>query len=141
MIKLKLMALGLMFLMIQSAVAVTLPSSSYTPFSNDNEPSGVVFGSGSTVGGSSSSLGLFGGYQGECDNQPTGNCEGCCTTYYDIEACLESGTPYEECRATYSSCIKACEGGGSLPLDGGLSILLVLALGTGAVRAIRKSNS
>jgi len=142
--KLKLMALGLMFLMIQSAVAVTLPSTSYAPaqqYGGGSSESSVVFSSGSTVSGSFLSLG-DGGYQGECTGAAPGTgaqCETCCTTNYNVETCMGGDySKYSECAALYQTCYDACMQGPSLPLDGGLSILLVLALGSGAFRVFRK---
>jgi len=138
--KLKLMALGLMFLMIQNAVAVTLPSTSYTPYAGGgSESSEVVFSSGSMISGSYSSLGTVD--PGVCTtSEPSvpayeSNCSDCCDIHVLGPCEDEKGTNCDELNVT---CINSCMQGGSLPLDGGLSILLALALGSGAVRVLRK---
>jgi len=141
------MALGLMFLMIQSAVAVTLPSTSYAPaqqYGGGSSESSVVFSSGSTISGSFLSLG-DGSYGGECTGTTGGvppvggTCKGCCDSYYNVETCMGGKIEkLEECSALYQSCMDACMQGPTLPLDGGLSILLALALGSGALRVFRK---
>ena len=79
--------------------------------------------------------------------------EGPCTGQADCTTCCTNSTPgfldcvsqcaddacIEECAAStgYKSCVDDCEGGGSLPLDGGLSILLVLSLAGGVAKAFR----
>lgn len=148
------MALGLMFLMIQSAVAVTLPTTSYTPSYASEEfgtGSGVVFGSGTIVTGSYRSLGAID--PDVCTGSAPGipksgtSCSNCCSTAAGLESCIDAcvnngGDPdecEESCGAStgYDSCVSSCNAGPSLPLDGGLSILLALALGSGAFRAFR----
>ena len=145
----KLLFIGIVALMVQSLGAVTLPSSSYSPYSGGgSESSEVVFGSGSMVTGSFSSLGggMPSGYQEQFD--------ACVSTYPEqgsVErmSCCESvstdcanacGSDYE-CIVACGSANKSCVEAGSLPLDGGLSILLILSLAGGAAKLLRNKRS
>jgi len=138
--KLKLMALGLMFLMVQSAVAVQLPSTSYAPVS-----AGESYGSVAISNGVASSKSFFA--LGEGEDKPFDDCIGstqpgqierlnCCETAFS--QCITNCGEDLDCQDNCEARSKTCPGAPSLPLDGGLSILLVLALGSGAVRAFRK---
>jgi len=138
------MALGLMFLMIQSAVAVTLPTTSYSPYSSGSDYSGgsseVVFGSGTIISGSFTSLGTVDPSVCTTPGVRRTDCEDCCDENVLLPCEKEQGKGVT-CDNLYTSCVNSCEQGGSLPLDGGLSILLTLALFSGAAKAFRNRDN
>lgn len=125
-LKFLIMVCGIMI--AQGVLAVTLPTSSYTPHSSgDSYSSESVYGGGSLIAGSFNTLGT------EVDvcasatpGVPSGygTCEDCCDHYF----------PDDE--SSYLQCVNACEQGPSLPLDGGLSILLVLSVLGGALKPL-----
>lgn len=142
----KLLFIGIVALMVQSLGAVTLPSTSYSPYSASSPSDGSFITAGGTmVTGSYSSLGS-GGYddpnicKGESpDTPPAGkgsSCEECCKTY-SYDPCKEAKLSIAECAQYNYACTNSCQEGPSLPLDGGLSILLILSLAGGAIKLIR----
>lgn len=144
--RLKFVALGLMLIMVQSALAVTLPTTSYNPYISGSYSSDVAsYGSGVLVKGSYLALGS-GSDADICrsdypDTPPEGkgsSCENCCNEYV-LAPCLDAGGTDEECGPRNNACVGGCEQGPSLPIDGGLSFLMLLALGSG-VMSLRKSK-
>ncbi len=134
----KLLFLGIVVLMVESLGAVTLPSTSYSPYSA-SAPSGESFttDAGTMVSGSYSTLGTS-----DCPSGTTVDCESCCYTALGIADCEAKCTTQEcvdQCYIDlgYKKCVDDCEGGGSLPLDGGLSILLILSLAGGMEKMLR----
>lgn len=106
-------------------MAVTLPSTSYTPYSSDETSYYGVEGSFVTLSGSSfQSLGA----SVWCTDETPGTsaCEDCC--YDAVIACYSScsGDDCSECDTNNKSCRGYCNGA-SLPLDGGLGLLLALS--------------
>ncbi|MCQ2369027.1 MAG: hypothetical protein MJ007_00930 [Paludibacteraceae bacterium] len=138
----KLLFLGIVVLMVESLGAVTLPSTSYSPYSASTPSDGSFTTTGGTmVTGSFSTLGA-----GECPPKTTIDCGSCCeaATWSAYSSCIESqcgGLSPDECEAKcteesgYNACMKDCETDPSLPLDGGLSILLILSLAGGILRS------
>ncbi|MCQ2360955.1 MAG: hypothetical protein MJ009_05710 [Paludibacteraceae bacterium] len=133
----KLLFIGIVALMVQSLGAVTLPSTSYSPYAGGSS-SGTeqsLLSGGTMVSGSYSVLSEGDDpYTHVCDGAT--DCEDCCYNSAFL-ACLQAGGDPNECGASNTKCVNSCEGGGSLPLDGGLSILLILSVAGGAVKAFR----
>ena len=141
----KLLFIGIVVLMVQSLGAVTLPSTSYSPYPSSTSSTGesVITDGGTMVTGSFSTLSA-----GECPHETTADCGTCCynatKAQYDacMNSCMKTGG-FEQCEETclessgYNSCVKDCETDPSLPLDGGLSILLILSVAGGMVKAYR----
>ncbi len=134
----KLLFIGIVALMVQSLGAVTLPSTSYSPYAGGSASTGTeqsLLTSGTMVTGSYVSLGDYPSTDVCTTEEPGvppegGSCEGCCDSNFNC-------TTDTECWSLYYQCVNSCEQGGSLPLDGGLSILLILSLAGGAVKAFR----
>lgn len=140
--RLKFVALGLMLIMVQSALAVTLPTTSYNPYVSGSYSSDEAsYGSGILVKGSYLALGSDADIcQSDNPGIPPsgGSCEDCCNTSVLIP-CDDAGGSEDECGPRYLTCVNGCEQGPSLPIDGGLSFLMMLALGSG-VMSLRKSK-
>ncbi|MCQ2350655.1 MAG: hypothetical protein MJ003_01630 [Paludibacteraceae bacterium] len=139
----KLLFIGIVALMVQSLGAVTLPSTSYSPYAGGSS-SGTeqsLLSGGTMLTGSYSVLGAY----DECTKFDEGACESCCDSYLQhpcFEICLSQGGDPDTCASQcggqqVKECKSACHGGGSLPLDGGLSILLVLGIAGGAFKVFR----
>ncbi|MCQ2336383.1 MAG: hypothetical protein MJ010_04285 [Paludibacteraceae bacterium] len=133
----KLLFLGIVVLMVESLGAVTLPSTSYSPYSASPTSDGSFTTTGGTmVTGSYSTL-----RSGECPYGTTEDCETCCYNALGIAEC-EAGCETQACvdqcyiDLGYKSCVDECIGR-SMPLDGGLSILLILSVAGGAVKLLR----
>ena len=118
----------------QGVFAVTLPSTSYTPYSGSDAFSSESAGGGLTmVKGAFDELGTVDpAASGKCVGASPGvpssgaTCSDCCITYYN---CGSSSDP--DCGSNFLSCINGCEQGPSLPLDAPLWFMLALAaLGT-----------
>ena len=110
----------------QMLLAVTLPGTSYTPYTSGGEGYSAtenVVGSGSLIKGSYlEQLGVTN--YSECTNLTTfAACEQCCSNL--VIKCYESGKPMSECEALSSGCNNEC--GRSLPLDAPLWFMLALA--------------
>ncbi|MCQ2337259.1 MAG: hypothetical protein MJ010_08810 [Paludibacteraceae bacterium] len=140
----KLLFLGIVALMVQSLGAVTLPSTSYSPYAGSTSSTGESFitDGGTMVSGSYNTLGSNGEWDDECTGKIVGTdkalCFECCSDKAK-ECASECGTDIEcltACANNNASCSKACEAH-SLPLDGGLSILLLLSLAGGAAKLLR----
>ncbi len=127
--------------MVQSLGAVTLPSTSYSPYAGGSASSSSeqsLLTSGTMVTGSYSVLSEGDDpYTHVCDGQT--DCENCCRDNAFL-ACIVAGGDPDECGAANTKCENSCEGGGSLPLDGGLSILLILSIAGGAAKLLRNRN-
>lgn len=123
-------------LIAQVMFAVTLPTTSYSDGYNYSSGDDVVFDSGTMIRGHYLQLGdgdedfsaCEGDGNGYAKNNPGQTCAECCKG-------LIPGTtiPDFERRA---ACIAYCEPGPALPLDGGLSILLVLSVLAGALKPL-----
>ncbi len=132
--KIKLLILVFGLFAAQVALAVQLPSTSYSSSSVSVDNSGIfTTPSGITVTGTFSSLGA--GSQ-ECD-------AACQAAFAD---CMEKGSGFDTCAAAQETCMKECQGDddtplGPAPIDGGLWILLTLAVISGAVTVISSKIS
>ena len=136
---LKFLILALGLIIAQGAVAVTLPSTSYSPYSiggvYEAEPSGQMV----TLPSSAfSSLG-----EGEptwCANQTPGTtaCSDCCSEA--VIACYSSGEEESVCDANNLECTRYCDGH-SLPLDAPLWFVVmsvvILSVAKNLVRRYR----
>lgn len=109
----------------QVVLAVTLPGTSYTPYTSGGESyssaTESVVGSGSLIKGSYlEQLGVTD--YSECTNLTTfAACEQCCSNL--VTQCYESGKSPSECESLSSGCNNSC--GRSLPLDAPLWFMLV----------------
>ncbi len=118
-----------------AVMAVTLPSTSYTPFSS-SEPSYQGISSGTSVTLPETSFQSLGASTWCTDQeQGTAACENCC--YEAVIACYSScsGSDCDECDTNNKACRGYCNGA-SLPLDGGLGFLLILSAIGAAVRPL-----
>ena len=122
---LKFLILALGLIAAQGAVAVTLPSTSYNPYSGggssyEAEPSGQLI----TLP-SSSFRSLGAGEPVWCSDQTPGTtaCSDCC--YEAVIACYSGGGEESECDANNLECTRYCDGH-SLPLDAPLWALILL---------------
>lgn len=118
-------------------MAVTLPSTSYTPFSS-SEPSYQGISSGTFVKLPETSFQSLGASDWCTKETPgTESCEACCVD--ELRACLaragEDPTLQAECATSNDACMTYCDGR-SLPLDGGLGIMLILSVIGAAVRPL-----
>lgn len=130
-LKFLIMVCGIMI--AQVVLAVTLPTTSYTPHSSgDSYSSESVYGGGSLIAGSFNTLGT------EVDvcasatpGVPSGygTCEDCCDHYF----------PDDE--SSYLQCVNACEQGPSLPIDAPLWFMLVIAVLSVTLRAYARRVS
>ncbi|MCQ2351627.1 MAG: hypothetical protein MJ003_06620 [Paludibacteraceae bacterium] len=136
----KLLFIGIVALMVQSLGAVTLPGTSYSPYaggSTSTSTEQTLLSGGAMVTGSYSMLGdaprtVCQGEESGFPPEEYATCKDCCDDQgYDK-------TP--EGRQAYADCIAGCMAGPSLPLDGGLSILLLLSVAGGAVKLLRNRN-
>ncbi|MCQ2360145.1 MAG: hypothetical protein MJ009_01515 [Paludibacteraceae bacterium] len=147
----KLLFIGIVVLMVQSLGAVTLPSTSYSPYSASSpSDDGYAIGGGTMVTASYSSLGAADDCSDDKHAQAAGykGCADCCVSkYLDTTCygkCMAQGGDPDSCAAECAgpeakACTDACEGA-SLPLDGGLSILLILSVAGGAVKLLRNRD-
>ncbi len=132
--------------MVQSLGAVTLPSTSYSPYST-SAPSddGFITAGGTMVTGSYSTLGSNGEWDAECTSKIVGTdkmpCVECCIDMANncVAECDGDIACLRACASNNESCSKACDAH-SLPLDGGLSILLILSLAGGAAKLLRNRD-
>lgn len=114
----------------QVVLAVTLPGTSYTPYTSGGEGYSAtenVVGSGSLIKGTY--LEQLGETDySECTSLPTfAACEQCCGNL--VLKCYDSGKSRSECESLSSGCNDSC--GYSLPLDAPLWFMFALAaLGT-----------
>lgn len=117
-------------------MAVTLPNTSYAPYGvGEQYSSDPVVNSGTMITGHFQSLGDGGDYS-ECTSKSFSDCTTCCGDL--VIACYQSGKSMAECETVSTDCNNAC--GRSLPLDGGLGILLVLSVLGGALKSrLRRS--
>ena len=121
--KLKFIISVMAALAAQWAVAVTLPSSSYSPYSgSDASYDGAVY----SVTLPKSSFNALGTSEW-CSSETPGTdaCENCCTD--NVVACYGSGEEEAECDRLNLECTRYCDGG-SLPLDAPLWFMLVGAV-------------
>jgi len=135
----KLLAFSLLLIPCGSVMAVTLPSTSYGGgyTSSSVDEGEVVFSSGAISRGSFVSLGT--GSKENCEGDGHGytkdglkTCSKCCDEQFP---CEEGDVTCEE---QYYNCVDYCWSGQSpVPLDGGLTILLALAFGSGALKFFR----
>lgn len=142
----KLLFIGIVALMVQSLGAVTLPSTSYSSYSASTPSSERFTTTGGTmVTGSYSTLGSYDvdacttGTQG-VPPSPYTECSVCCYNLVYLPCANEFGKTDPQCLQAQDTCTGNCQQGGSLPLDGGLSILLVLSLAGGAAKVLRNRN-
>lgn len=108
----------------QVVLAVTLPGTSYTPYTSGGEGYSAtenIVGSGSLIKGTY--LEQLGETDySECTSMPTfAACEQCCSNL--VIQCYESGKSPSECESLSSSCNNSC--GRSLPLDAPLWFILM----------------
>ncbi len=145
----KLLFLGIVVLMVESLGAVTLPSTSYSPYAGSTPSADESF----TVSEGTIYKGNFSQLSSDaCSSEPTtAKCQSCCANTYSeaynscLDACMsEPGSILESCEAQCATstglygCMQSCDS--SLPLDGGLSILLILSLAGGAAKLLRNRD-
>ena len=125
-----IIALGLT--MAQVVLAVTLPSTSYQPYSVDTNYEGLGINVG-TVNNSMtfSALGDGGSWGDECARESSHDilaCQNCCVDKFS--SCCPGGEceedEYNECKKLQLSCANDC--GRSLPLNGGEWVLILMVV-------------
>lgn len=126
--KLKLLILAYGLLAAQVAVAVTLPTTSYSGTSSQVGTDGVFTStSGSMITGSFNALGAG-----------TAECDAACQAAFNT--CMSGGGDLETCGEAQTTCMKECQGdddtplGPDSPIEGGLWILLAMAVVTCIVK-------
>lgn len=125
-----IVALGLFA--VQGVFAVTLPSTSYSPYSSSSSYSEVqIYGSGTVITGSFNELGTATDVcttEGEPGVPPEeGTCEECCSKYFGAKD-----------PAGNLACVSSCEQGASLPLDAPLWFMLALAAAFAVMLSVAK---
>lgn len=127
--RLKLLILALGLLTAPMVLAVTLPTTSYSDTYTQMSADGVFTSATGTM--YTSSFGALG-------DGSTVACEEACQAAFD--ACMAAGTKtFDECGEEQLTCMDACGEddtplGPDSPIEGGLWILLTLALATCVVR-------
>ncbi|MCQ2370198.1 MAG: hypothetical protein MJ007_06960 [Paludibacteraceae bacterium] len=135
----KLLFIGIVVLMVQSLGAVTLPSTSYSSYQSSTPSTGGSFitDAGTMVTGSYATLSAAADFFSECINSTDKSSQerfACCSesTRSCFASCSGDKSCMDECAAESATCGEA-EPLGPAPIDGGLGILLVLSVLTGAV--------
>ena len=140
----KLLFLGIVVLMVESLGAVTLPSTSYSPYAGGTSSTGESFTTdgGTIVTGSYNNLSVGNGIS-DCQAYQKGSVERstCCgevvtQCYEGCKSAADPGSCMDACDDQQMKCIDAP----SLPLDGCLSILLILSVAGGMVKLLRNRN-
>lgn len=147
--RLKFLIVVLGLFAVHGAVAVTLPSTSYSPSDMNGEYNNdaILYNNvDSRISGSF--IALRAADETSCQTDDPGvpksgsSCEDCCKTASGVEGCVDTcmaqeGADIDECQNScnestgYKTCVNGCEQGASLPLDAPLWFMLALAaLGT-----------
>lgn len=147
-LKFLILSLGLVF--AQGVMAVTLPSQSYNPYvipsvGEDNANYDPVIGSGVMMPGQSFSTlregeGSWGTQCVQTSSKDLTTCQNCCTGLLS-QICPDVADCPSEYLTLYHDCANEC--GRSLPLDGGIYLIIALAVAFGAAKAafIHKKNN
>ncbi len=126
---LKFLILAFGLTITQGVFAVTLPSTSYSPYKSGDSYSEVqIYGNGTLITGSYDALGTA---INVCTSSEAGvpteedTCEECCRKYFGTKD-----------PASNLACINSCEQGPSLPLSAPLWFALLLPLVAGALKPL-----
>lgn len=128
---LKSLMVAVAAIIAQGVMAVTLPSTSYTPYGGDNE---YVYESTETSGSMYEEhyYALGEGAYEECTSKDFAGCTSCCGDL--VLACYQSGKGMAECEKISTDCNNEC--GRSLPLSAPLWFALLLPLVAGALKPL-----
>ena len=139
---LKFLIMFLGVLIAQGVMAVTLPSTSYTPYYQaSGEESSSIYSSGSTITGNFLRLGDDGGDYSDCTGDGNGytadgsqTCAQCCA------GLIPAGSS-EDWMEQRAACVAYCEPGPALPLDAPLWFMLLIAVLSVTLRAYARRVS
>ena len=140
---LKFLILCLGLVAAQGVMAVTLPSQSYNPYvipsvGEDNANYDPVIGNGVMMPGQSFSTlregeGSWGTQCVQTSSKDLTTCQNCCARLLS-QICSDVTNCPSEYLTLYNDCANEC--GRSLPLDGGIYLIIALAVAFGAAKAV-----